>query len=229
MIDAHWQMQPNQAKAIMLAKRQLAEFVCDAVNLEGISYTLPEIQTLLEGITVGGHKISEQQVALNQADAWRYIFRLIETKQFAVTAEQVCALHSIAAKEDALEWGKFRSGGVTIAGTRYLPPAAEKLPQLFAQMTEEAAQLDDVYDRAIHYFLTMARCQFFYDVNKRMGRFVMNGFLLSCGYPAINLPAKRQLEFNQLMLAFYDSGEQEQMNVFLRSCLDERVITIMKE
>jgi hypothetical protein len=87
MIDAHWQMRPNQAKAIMLAKRQLAEFVCDAVNLEGISYTLPEIQTLLEGITVGGHKISDQQVALNQADAWRYIFRLIEIKQFAVTTE----------------------------------------------------------------------------------------------------------------------------------------------
>ncbi len=229
MKDSRWQMQLNQAKAIMLAKRQLAEFVCDAVNLEGINYTLPEIQTLLEGITVGGHKISEQQVALNQANAWRHLFSLIETKQFAVTAEQVCALHGIAAKEDALEWGRFRAGGVTIAGTNYLPPAAENLPDLFAQMAAEAAQLDDVYDRAIHYFLTMARCQFFYDVNKRMGRFVMNGFLLSCGYPAINLPAKRQLEFNQIMLAFYDSGEQEQMNVFLRSCLDERIIQIMKE
>ncbi|MCA1785823.1 MAG: Fic family protein [Desulfobacteraceae bacterium] len=35
----------------------------------------------------------------------------------------------------------------------------------------------DVYDRAIHFFLTMARNQFFYDVNKRMGRFIMNGLL----------------------------------------------------
>ncbi len=227
--DSQWHMQPNKAKALMLAKRMLPEFICDAVNLEGINYTLPEIQTLLEGITVGGHKISEQQVALNQVNAWRHLFHLIETKQFSVTIEQVCALHSIAAKEDALEWGRFRAGGVTIAGTNYLPPAAEKLPDLFAQMTEEAAQLDDVYDQAIHYFLTMARCQFFYDVNKRMGRFVMNGFLLRCGYPAINLPAKRQLEFNQLMLAFYDSGEQKQMNAFLRSCLDERIIQIMKE
>lgn len=229
MRDTRWHMQPNQAKAIMLAKRQLAEFVCDAVNLEGIHYTLPEIQTLLEGITVGGHKISEQQVALNQANAWQQLFRLVEKKQFAVTVEQVCVLHGIAAKEDALEWGKFRSGGVTIAGTNYLPPAAENLLDLFAQMTEEAAQLDDVYDAAIHYFLTMARYQFFYDVNKRMGRFIMNGFLLCYGYPAINLPAKRQLEFNQFMLAFYDSGEQRQMNSFLRSCLDERIIKIMKE
>lgn len=62
-----------------------------------------------------------------------------------------------------------------------------------------------------------------------MGRFVVNGFLLRHGYPAINLPAAKQIDFNRLMLDFYDSGDQGPMNAFLRSCLDERVITIMKE
>ena len=57
----------------------------------------------------------------------------------------------------------------------------------------------------------------------------MNGLLLNFGYPAINLPAKRQLEFNQLMLNFYETGAQKQMNTFLRSCLDEKIIKIMKE
>jgi hypothetical protein len=57
----------------------------------------------------------------------------------------------------------------------------------------------------------------------------MNGLLLNHGFPAINLPAKRQLEFNQLMLAFYESGDQKPMNIFLRSCLDERIVKIMKE
>lgn len=47
-------MIPKQKKAIFLAKWQLPELVCDAVNLEGINYTLPEVQTLLDGITVGG-------------------------------------------------------------------------------------------------------------------------------------------------------------------------------
>ena len=44
--DNQWNMKPDQAKALMLAKRQLAELVFDAVNLEGINFTLPEIQTL---------------------------------------------------------------------------------------------------------------------------------------------------------------------------------------
>lgn len=229
MKETQWNMKPNKAKAIMLAKRQLAEYVCDAVNLEGINFTLPEIQTLLDGITIGGHKVTDQKIALNQANTWRTIFALIEKNQFEITLESVCALHAIAAKDEALEWGKFRSGGVTIAGTDYMPPRADLLPELFAKMVDAASEISDIYDCAIHFFLTMARCQFFYDVNKRMGRFIMNGFLLSCGYPAINLPAKRQLTFNQLMLVFYETGDQKQMNTFLRSCLDKRVIDIIKE
>ncbi len=64
MKDNHWNMKPNKAKALMMVKRQLAELVYDAVNLEGINFTLPEIQTLLDGITVGGHKLSNQQIVL---------------------------------------------------------------------------------------------------------------------------------------------------------------------
>lgn len=75
----------------------------------------------------------------------------------------------------------------------------------------------------------MARQQFFYDANKRMGRFMMNGILLSAGYPAINVPVKRKLEFNEGMLAFYETNHPQQMNLFLRSCLDPRIVTIMPE
>lgn len=222
-------MKPNKFKALMLAKRQLTEFVWDAVTLEGIHFTLPEIQTLLDGITVGGHRLSDQQIALNQGNAWRTVFKWIENDRFEITAEKVRQLHAIAGKEESLEWGQFRSGGVTIAGTEYMPPKASLLPVLFDKMIEAASRMPDCYDQAIHIFLTMARCRFFYDVNKRMGRFMMNGLLLKNGYPAINLPAKRQLEFNQLMLDFYETDDQKPMNAFMRSCLDDRVIKIMKE
>ena len=227
--DSQWGMKPNISKALMLAKRQLAELVCDAVNLEGIPFTLPEIQTLLEGITVGGHKISDQQIVINQANAWRKLFEWIETNQFEISIDNVCLLHAIAGKEDALEWGSFRSGGVTIAGTSYMPPQHHELKSLFDQMIDSASEFTDIYNKAIYLFLSMARIQFFYDVNKRMGRFIMNGLLLNSGYPAINLPAKKQLEFNQLMLDFYHTNNQLPMNQFMRSCLDDRMITIMKE
>ncbi len=222
-------IKPDRAKAVMLARRELSLFVYDAVQLEGINFTLPEIQTLLEGITVGGHALSDQQIAVNQGNAWRKLLADIEQKKFVFSAAYAQQLHAIAGKEEALAWGCFRTGGVTIAGTDYMPPAHTQLNDLFAQLVDEQAQIGDIYDRAIWVFLTMARQQFFYDVNKRMGRFMMNGILLEAGYPAINVPVKRKLEFNEGMLAFYQSNEPAQMNQFLRSCLDPRIVAIMSE
>lgn len=229
MVERQWGMRPNVPKALMIAQREVAAFVHDAVLLEGINFTLPEIQTLLDGVTVGGHKLSDQLIAVNQGAAWAFLFDSIRNGTFDLSADFACELHGIAGKEEALTWGSFRDGSVTIAGTDYMPPPFDSLEDEYAAMLDRSANCDDVYDQAISIFLDMARTQFFYDVNKRMGRFMMNGHLLSNGYPAINLPASRQLEFNQLMLGFYASGDQAPMNHFMRSCLDERAVKIMRE
>lgn len=222
-------IKPNVAKALMLARREVGVLVHDSILLEGINFTLPEINTLLEGITVGGHRLSDQQIAINQGAAWQFLFESVKNAEFSVSTPFVFALHALAAKEEALEWGQFRSGGVTIAGTDYLPPKAADLPDKFAKLVDSLPQYSDVYDRAIHVFLSMARNQFFYDVNKRTGRLMMNGILLSEGYPALNLPAKRKLEFNELMMRFYENGDESEMNAFMRSCIDLRIVEIMSE
>lgn len=220
---------PNKGKALMLAQREVSVLVHDSVLLEGINITLPEVQTLLEGVTVGGHSLSDQQITLNQGNAWRFLFKAVKDNEFELSSSFACSLHAVAGKEEALEWGRFRSSGVTIAGTSFMPPESNLLTSLFDQMVAAASDITDVYDRAIYVFLTMARHQFFFDVNKRTGRLMMNGILLSNGYPALNLPASRQLEFNQLMLDFYDTGDQSEMNRFMRSCIDPRIVKIMSE
>ncbi len=230
---------PNHQKALFLAQKQLPELVCDAVNLEGVNFTLPEVQTLLDGVTVGGHALQDQTITLNQAAAWRFLFARISGDAtaggFDLSATFVSELHRIVARHEALTWGKFRDGGVTIAGADYRPPPAAKLPALWARLAEKyqpfvrqtTPAIEATYTAAIGLFLEMARAQFFYDANKRVGRLMMNGVLLSCGLPIINLPAKRQLEFNRLMLDFYPSGEQRSMQTMLRACLDKKVLEIM--
>lgn len=211
-------MKPNIEKALFFSRRQLSELVCDAVNLEGIPFTLPEVQTLLDGITVGGHKLTDQTIATHQADAWRLLFSWVETEQFAITQEKTCALHAVAAAEESLTWGQFRTSQVHIAGTNYTPPPAEKLNALWESMLESIESINDIFEQAFTLFLQMARQQFFYDVNKRTGRFMMNGHLLSHGYPVLNVPARSQQTFNTLMLAFYDSNDMIPMMDFLREC-----------
>lgn len=227
-IDTMWHMKPNVALAKQLAKRDVPALVYNAVNLEGVAMTLPEVQTILDGITVGGHKISDQNMAMNQAKTWEFIFNLVDEGRFKFTKEIALQIHNIAGKEEALEWGKFRSGYVSITGSEHEPPAPMELDDNWLAVEQEVNRYSDVYDQAITAFLQMARTQFFWDVNKRTGRFMMNGILLSNGYPIINVPAKRQQEFNTLMLDFYSSNDMHAMNVFLRSCLDEKIIRNFK-
>ncbi|MEE2716253.1 MAG: Fic family protein [SAR324 cluster bacterium] len=226
--DSIWGMTPNRALAKQLAVRDIPSLVYDAVNLEGVAMSLPEVQTLLDGITVGGHKISDQNMAIHQADTWRHLLALIENENFTFSKAIALELHSIAGKDEALNWGAFRTGNVTIGGTDYEPPDPEKLDDLWLEVESEISKITDIYDRAIAVFLKMARAQFFWDVNKRMGRFMMNGILLSNGYPIINVPVKRKQEFNQLMLDYYSTGAMSAMNEFARSCLNAKIINNFK-
>lgn len=226
--DTHWNMTPNRRLAKYIAMREVPALVCDAVNLEGILITLPEVQTILDGITVGGHKISDQNMVINQANTWSRIFTLIDENKFEFKKHIALELHKIAGKEEAYAWGIFRSGNVSINGSEYVPPSPEELDKIWLQTELEINVFPDVYDKAIAVFLKMARNQFFWDVNKRMGRFMMNGILINEGYPIINVPAKRQLEFNTLMLDFYSSNDMNDMNIFLRSCCNDKIIENFK-
>ena len=55
----------------------LPEYVWDAAVLEGNPFTYSEVQTLLDGITVGGRKISDEQQVLNLAEAANELLRLV--------------------------------------------------------------------------------------------------------------------------------------------------------
>lgn len=50
----------SQERVCFRFQRMLPEFVWDAGVLEGNPFTFVEVKTLLDGVTVGGRKISDQ-------------------------------------------------------------------------------------------------------------------------------------------------------------------------
>lgn len=199
-------------------RKALAEIVHDTAALEGNPMTFPEVQTLLDGITVGGHRVADVEQVLNQAASWKRLLDLVSKGDFKPDMETACELQSLVARNEALECGRFRTGNVSIAGTDFEPPFANELVSSFDSNLRRIDQIPCVFTQAMCVYLLMARQQFFWDGNKRTGRLLMNGMLLSKGHDAICVPAKRQQEFNEKMLAFYDTGHPEPMMLFLASC-----------
>ncbi len=70
----------------------------------------------------------------------------------------------------------------------------------------------------------MARTQFFSAGNKRTGRMMMSGLLLSNNSPIINVSTSRKLEFNQTMIEYYNTEILTPVYSFLISCLPQAVV-----
>jgi hypothetical protein len=124
----HWDRTaiPNDLPSLSIKRvcfrfhRMLPEFVWDASVLEGNPFTFPEVKTLLDGVTVGGRKISDQEQILNLADSSKYLLSLVQRERFALDKVTFCDLHRIVALNEVLEWGVFRGEGEE---THYTPDA----------------------------------------------------------------------------------------------------------
>lgn len=211
-------MQGDKAAALFRVKKLLPEFVWDTTVLEDNPFSFPEVKTLLDGITVGGHKLSDEQQVLNQAESWRYLLELIKTEQFLWSKKLYGELNNIVARDESLEWGVFRTGKVSIAGTQYIPPAATQLDEIFQAGLSFLITIPNVFERSLLFFLFGALQQFFYDGNKRAARLMMNGELLRHGIDAISIPGSRKQEFNEKMLRFYETKNGTEMLQFLLTC-----------
>ena len=212
--------------------KNMAEFIWDAAMLEGNPCTLPQVQTIMSGVTVGGIKISDQEQVINLFKSCKELHKIVKEDRFVFSRQMFLHLHSILAKEEALEWGVFRGEGQE---TNYTPHVAlgnqgthEPLPtlpgakDLISTFEKGLAAIEKhcstPFERGAAFFLFGALQQFFFDGNKRTSRLMMNGVLMSHGHLALSIHAKDAQEFNERMVGFYKTKEASPMFEFLANC-----------
>ncbi|MFQ9442446.1 MAG: Fic family protein [Eubacterium ventriosum] len=92
---------------------------------------------------------------------------LLNTVNEEVIFEYWCKLNEYIARNEALEWGKLRTGTVGISGTDYVPPVPEKEKTIEELKNILSSTSLSVTDKALEAFTWGARGQFFWDGNKR--------------------------------------------------------------
>jgi Fic family protein len=212
--------------------RMLPEFVWDASVLEGNPFTFPEVKTLLDGVTVGGRKISDQEQVLNLAESAKHLLARVKAGKFVMDKPTFTEMHAIVARNEALEWGHFRGEGKETGYTpdvglgqygTYTPLAtvagAPELNRVFAKGLQTLqSEVQQPFEKAAAFFLFGALRKFFFDGNKRTSRFMMNGMLMSAGIDAISVPAAKTQQFNENMVRFYLQKDGTEMMAFLVDC-----------
>ena len=204
-----YHLTPEQSR--FLAKKKWDENVYCGMQMENRAVTFPQTKTILEGVNVPGVQISDIQAILNMRDAWRF---LIDTISEPVTFEYLCTLNGYIARNEALEWGKLRTGTVAISGTDYLPP--------IPQETDTRKELSDLLnadmtatEKALTVFCWGTRKQLFWDGNKRTSLTLANKILLQAGAGMLTISTRNMEQFNEALLNYYNTADAEPLKVFL--------------
>ena len=208
--EDRFHLTPEQS--LFLAKKKWDENVYCGMKMENRAVTFPQTQTILNGVNVPNVQLDDIQAILNMRDAWKF---LLSTVNEEVTFEYWCKLNEYIARNEALEWGKLRTGNVGISGTDYEPPIPNKEKTI--KELENILSTPDVSatDKALEAFVWGARGQFFWDGNKRTSLMLANKILVSSGSGIMTITDKYMEQFNTLLLNYYNTGKSEELKQFL--------------
>lgn len=208
--EDRFHLTPEQS--LFLAKKKWDENVYCGMKMENRAVTFPQTQTILNGINVPNVQLDDIQAILNMRDAWKF---LLSTVNEEVTFGYWCKLNEYIARNEALEWGKLRTGSVGISGTDYEPPIPNKEKTI--EELENILSVSDASatDKALEAFVWGTRGQFFWDGNKRTSLVLANKILVSSGSGIMTITDKYMEQFNTILLSYYNTGKSEELKQFL--------------
>lgn len=207
--DNKYHLTPEQS--VFLAKKHWDENVYCGMRMENRAITFPQTRTILSGVNVPNVQLDDIQAVLNMRDAWKY---LLSSLNEPVSLAYMCKLNEYIARNEALEWGKLRTGKVSISGTEYIPPvptqeAAER--EFEAIMSADASATE----KALNLFAWGTRSQLFWDGNKRTSMTIANRVLIDAGAGMLTISDRHMEQFNILLVEYYNTGEAEALKQFL--------------
>jgi len=188
------------------------------------------VRTLLEGLTVGGKRLEDEEQILALSAAYNRLDELVANGAFSLSKQVSDELHGLVAVHEALESGHFRGegqvqGGGTVSlanggsvpGTEHGEGGA-LLRKHFDSLVDYLQSLDDPRRRALVYFASAVRRQFYFDGNKRTARLMMTGELMSSEYDIVSVAYNRRLEYNNALDALFEKDDATDLLRFLGTC-----------
>lgn len=92
-------------RTVFRFERALPDFIWNAAALEGNTFTLPEVRTLLDGVTVGGRPIGDAQQILNLSEALNLMTEQVRNGSFRLNQETSDQINAIVARNEIIEPG----------------------------------------------------------------------------------------------------------------------------
>ena len=204
------------------------EWAYNSNGIEGNSLTLRETQIVLqEGMTIHGKSLREHFETFNHQKALDFLYEIVDQSEL-ISTKDILDIHQFILGNISDDWaGRIRNAGVRISGSNFMPPNAQKVPDLLNELIEYInSNPEELHPVALatifhHRFVWIHP---FFDGNGRTVRLIMNLLLLRSGFPpAIILKNDRKKYYNALNQA--NNGNLEKLGLLMAQA-SERSLNI---
>lgn len=188
------------------ARQNFVNLVHTNSRFEGVNTTLPQTQTIMDGLGVDGVSIDDINVIVQLKKGWQ----LITEDDASLTLAFEKKINAIVALHDSLAPGELRTGqgGVDVGTADYFtPPAVD--PNQESRFLTDLMQDDQrsTTDKALTLLYHNMRQQLFWDGNKRTATLAANKLMIDHGAGLINVPLNLWPRWNELISAYYQSAD----------------------
>jgi len=182
----------------------VSRFTHDSTAIEGNTLTLQETAGLLfENLSPPSKELREINEVLNHREA----FELILSYEEDISRKLIFELHEMVVNNTLSQdlqdqIGAFRSVPVYIRGVEWMPPSPKDVPvdmkELFRWYSNNKKVLHPLI-LASYFHIGFETIHPFVDGNGRVGRLLLNFILHRNGYPMVNIPNGKKLQYYECL------------------------------
>lgn len=205
---------------LKLKERFEVEMTYNSNAIEGNTLTLKETYWVIQqGITVKGKSLKDHLEAKNHHEALSYLYEMVEHGcSQTISEHMIKSLHALVLQNiDQKIAGRYRNVDVFITGTDHTPPSGIEVPHKMRGLIEWARKNHrklDVVEFAAIFHHKFVHIHPFQDGNGRVGRLLMNIFLMQAGFP-LTIIQKNDRQKYYRVLAAADGGNYKPLVLFV--------------
>ncbi|WEV52124.1 Fic family protein (plasmid) [Lactobacillus sp. ESL0731] len=201
-----FQLTPEENRRF--AKTNLTKLVFTNSRFEGLTTTLPQTQTIIDGMGVNGVSVDDINVIVQLKRGWQLAINY--DQPFGLDFEK--EINKIVARDTAAFPGYLRngSGGVETYRGEFTPPMInEQKEKSFLNSILNSDR--SATDKAMTVMYHNMRQQMFYDGNKRTATIAANKIMIENGAGLINIPLDQWPTWNQKIADYYFSNDMSDL------------------
>lgn len=194
------------------ARMNFTNLVHTNARFEGIHTTLPQTQTIIDGLGVDGISIDDINTIVQIKRGWAFITE----NDSEITLDLEKQINAIVAKNDSLAPGEFRTGqgGVDIGSDEHFTPddvELDKEHDFLRSLLTSGKSTTEISLRLMYHNM---RGQLFWDGNKRTATLVANKYMIDNGAGLINVPLDLWPKWNELISIYYKTGNVDEILIW---------------